>query len=154
MNTSTKRMIIFVTIVACCVHQSWSWFDKDSDCDGQSYDSRVETCCENILWAGATPYDECCGVQVYDSRKNTSTKRMIIFVTIVACCVNQSWSWFDKDSDCDGQSYDSRVETCCENILWAGATPYDECCGVQVFDSRKYMCCDGELYSKRERKEC
>ena len=60
----------------------------------------------------------------------------------------------DDIPDCDGQIYDSRVETCCDNILWAGATPYDKCCGVRVFDKRKYVCCDGELFSKREREEC
>ncbi|KAI0215402.1 hypothetical protein LSAT2_032548 [Lamellibrachia satsuma] len=85
-------------------------------------------------------------------KMNTSTKRILLFVTIVACCVHESRSWlFDE---CDGQSYDSRVETCCENILWAGATPYDECCGIRVYDNRKYVCCDGELFSKREREQC
>ncbi|KAI0215403.1 hypothetical protein LSAT2_032549 [Lamellibrachia satsuma] len=84
-------------------------------------------------------------------KMNTSTKRILLFVTIVACCVHKSQSWFEE---CDGQNYDARVETCCEGILWAGATPYDECCGMRVYDNRKYVCCDGELFSKREREQC
>ncbi|KAI0227543.1 hypothetical protein LSAT2_021981 [Lamellibrachia satsuma] len=84
-------------------------------------------------------------------KMNTSTKRILLFITIAACCVHESHSWFEE---CDGQSYDSRMETCCENILWAGATPYDECCGMLVYDNRKYVCCEGELFSKREREQC
>ncbi|KAI0233790.1 hypothetical protein LSAT2_015999 [Lamellibrachia satsuma] len=84
-------------------------------------------------------------------KMNTSTKGVLLFVTIVACCVHGSHSWFEE---CDGQNYDARMETCCEGILWAGATPYDECCGMRVYDNRKYVCCDGELFSKREREQC
>ena len=56
--------------------------------------------------------------------------------------------------DCDGQPYEPREETCCNGVIWNGATEEDSCCGMMVFDSSKSICCDGKIFSISDRKLC
>ncbi|KAI0232195.1 hypothetical protein LSAT2_017469 [Lamellibrachia satsuma] len=78
MNSSLKQVLAVAMVMACISPVARCVFFRNSGCSEENNDEGMWMCCQDVMWMRGTLYDECCGDQLFDTRKSVCCDGRIV----------------------------------------------------------------------------